>query len=274
MRVRHEDGSVALGEGESRERAIPFNWPAGFGRHYVPVNGLVRSQRIGDLVAEARSVAEAGYGTVKLKVGMEASLTELVSRVEAVRETIGPGVRLRLDANGAWAEREALVCIGAVCEYDIEYVEQPISWVSSAEALARIRNESPVPVAADESVTSVASARELLEARAADVLVVKLARVGGPAAAAEIAAMAADVEVSVVVSTLFETGVGIAAALAAAARLPLGLAHGLATADLLVSDLLARPLEIKGGRMFVPESIELDEEALDRYAVERVGEWA
>ena len=85
-------------------------------------------------------------------------------------------------------------------------------------------------------------------ADAADVLVVKPARVGGPGAVAEIAALAAARGVPVVISTLFETGIGIAAALAmavdlpdvASPRWPEPLDHGLATAGLLEHDLLAR----------------------------------
>lgn len=134
-----------------------------------------------------------------------------------------------------------------------------------------------MPIGADESVSSVAAARELLAARAADVLVVKPARVGGPTAAWEIADMAAAEGVPVVVSTLFETGVGISAALAVAAGLAAvdgatrDYAHGLATADLLESDLLTRPMQAIGGRIAVPVGIALDEDAIRRYAVEWLG---
>jgi len=149
-----------------------------------------------------------------------------------------------------------------------------------------------VPVAADETVVSLHAARELLEADAVDVLVVKPARVGGPAVVAEIAAMAAARGVPIVLSTLFETGIGIAAALAQAAALPDGAAgdpgasrvwptapdHGLATAGLLEHDLLLDGLPVTDGRMRLPSEpspgglgIRLDERAVDRYQVETIG---
>ena len=130
------------------------------------------------------------------------------------------------------------------------------------------------------------TARALLAADAVDVLVVKPARVGGPAAVAEIAELAAERGVPVVISTLFETGVGIAAALAMAADLPEivpdGWAsppdHGLATAGLLDHDLLEESLIVVGGRMHAPSrpgsgglGIVLDVRALDRFRVESVG---
>ena len=118
-----------------------------------------------------------------------------------------------------------------------------------------------------------------------DVLVVKPARVGGPVVGAEIAALAAERDVPVVVSTLFETGVGIAAALAFAARLPSGVGgpcrvppdHGLATAGLLEHDLLRDELVVEDGRMWLPDAvapgglgIEVDDDAVGRYRLDTV----
>ena len=93
----------------------------------------------------------------------------------------------------------------------------------------------------------------VLDAGAADVLVVKPSRVGGPVAVAEIATLAAERGVPVVISSLFETGVGLAPGLACAAALPdvpgwpaAERDHGLATADLLRDDLLVAPLLVEG----------------------------
>jgi L-alanine-DL-glutamate epimerase-like enolase superfamily enzyme len=245
---------------------------------FVTVNATIGFLDVGETAAAARAAVVAGFGTLKLKAGPERDTGELVERVAAVRTAVGPAVRLRLDVNGAWDVATARKRIAAVAPFDLEYVEQPMA-AGDPRDLAAVREGSPVPIAADEAVSSVAAARELLVARAVDVLIVKPARVGGPSAAREIAAMAADEGVPVVISTLFETGVGIAAALAVAAGLPVvggaattALAHGLATADLLESDLLTRVLPIVGGRMLVPEGpglgIALNEEALARYAVE------
>jgi L-alanine-DL-glutamate epimerase-like enolase superfamily enzyme len=112
---------------------------------------------------------------------------------------------------------------------------------------------------------------------------VKSVRVGGHQAALEIASMAVAHGVDVVVSNLFETGVGIASALSLAAELPAIDAedppdHGLATAGLLEHDLLARSLIVEDGRMRSPEDegagglgIVLDPRALERFRVESAG---
>ena len=253
--------------------------PQAGGPRSVPVNATIGFLGASETAAAARAAVSAGFGTIKMKVGPERTTVELIERVAAVRAAAGTDVRLRLDANGAWDVATARERLAAVAPYRIEYVEQPVA-ADDPSDLAAVREGSPVAIAADESMSSVAAARELLAARAADVLVVKPARVGGPTAVWKIEEMAFAAGVSVVISTLFETGVGIAAALATAAGLsPVAgamadLAHGLATAGMLESDLLEKSLRIVDGRMVVPDGpglgIALDETALQRYAVERL----
>jgi len=263
--------------------------PGGAG---VGVNATLAALGPAASAEAARQACEAGFRTLKLKAGTERETEVLVDRVRAVRGAVGPDVRLRLDVNGAWDPATAEDRLEAVERFAIEYVEQPIAGDDAAE-LASLRRRVRIPIAADESVASLRAARTLLDAEAADVLVVKPARVGGPVAAAEIAELAAERGVSVVVSTLFETGVGIAAALAVAAALPgagaptrggAGLAapdHGLATAGLLEHDLLHDGLVIDDGRMRLPHEpaagglgVTLDDAALARFrreVVEAVG---
>jgi O-succinylbenzoate synthase len=186
-----------------------------------------------------------------------------------LRAAVGPEPRLRIDAAGAWDLDTATERIDAVEPFRIEFVEQPLTaWDVAGHAALRERVR--VPIALDESIDSEGSARAALAERAADLIVVKPARVGGLAATMRIVEAARTTGVSVVLGTYFETGVGIASALRIAASMPApGPAHGLATAGLLVHDLLAAPLAIDKGRMAVPDAVALDESEVDRYALER-----
>jgi O-succinylbenzoate synthase len=236
-----------------------------------------------DAIAEAASQAvEAGFLTLKIKGGAERETQDLVDRLAAVRRSVGQDIRLRLDVNGAWDLATAEDRIESIARFDLEYVEQPLA-PGDTEAMAELRRRVRVPLAADESVESVRAARELIDADAVDALVVKSVRVGGHQAALEIASMAVAHGVDVVVSNLFETGVGIASALSLAAELPAIDAedppdHGLATAGLLEHDLLARSLIVEDGRMRSPDGegagglgIVLDPRALERFRVESAG---
>jgi L-alanine-DL-glutamate epimerase-like enolase superfamily enzyme len=236
-----------------------------------------------DAIAEAASQAiEAGFVTLKVKAGAERETQDLVDRIAAVRRAVGPDVRLRLDVNGAWDLATAEDRLEAIARFDLEFVEQPLA-PGDVESLAELRRRVPVPLAADESVESVRAARELIESDAVDALVVKLARVGGRSAALEVARLGAARGVDVVLSNLFETGVGIAAALSLAGELPVTDTgdppdHGLATAGLLEHDLLIRSLIVEDGRLRAPGGdgtgglgIALDPRALERFRVESVG---
>lgn len=244
-------------------------------RPSVALNGLIGIVDLEEAAEMAARLAAAGFGCLKLKVGDEGP-DALAARVGAVRRAIGPDILLRVDANGAWHDVErAALSLHALESFGLEYAEQPLPAGTAPDAMATVRARTGVPLAADESVTSLDAARALLEAGAADILVVKPARVGGVRQSLHVAALAAAFGVPVVVSTLLETGIGLAAALHVAAALPDvpkgERAHGLATGELLVSDLLAEPLRIANGRLPVPTGpglgVSLDAAALGRYRV-------
>lgn len=239
----------------------------------VAVNATIGSEDPAASVAAARDALARGFTTLKLKGGREGSIAELVDRLGAVRAGVGGAVALRLDVNGAWDVATARERLAALAPIGLEYVEQPIAPGDPAD-LANLRAVSDVPIAADESVETLETSRRLLSAGAADVLVVKPGRVGGPLVALAIAREAIAAGVGVTISTLLDTGVGLTAALRVAAALGGGV-HGLATAEVLDSDLLATPLAVRDGCIVAPDGAgtALDEAAVDRYAVERIGEW-
>jgi L-Ala-D/L-Glu epimerase len=251
----------------------------------IGVNALVAAVDRGRAAEEAAGRVAAGFRTLKLKVRPDETAEALVARVEEVRDAVGDAVNLRLDANGTWDLATASEILGALDDRDlgIQYVEQPLA-VANLEGLITLRRRVGIPVAADEAVASVEAAHLLLDHDAVDVLVVKPARVGGMMAVARIESMATPRGIPVVVASLFETGVGLASALACASwvaqfsDLPGWPAderdHGLATADLLEDDLLLAPLVIEAGRMRAPGGegatalgIAVDLEAVERYRV-------
>jgi len=183
----------------------------------VPVNGTIPRGASEAMARNARELAATGIGTIKLKLG-GAPLAEEVERVRAVRDALGPSVRIRVDANQVWSEREAIDTLQALEPYAIEYCEQPVA-ATALEMMARVRSESPIPIAADESVRDLASARAILDARAADLLVLKPMALGGLRAARLIAELARERGAGVVVTSLLESEIGRAGALHLAASL-------------------------------------------------------
>jgi o-succinylbenzoate synthase len=223
----------------------------GIARLRVPVSALVSAPGPADAAAQAAAAVATGVACVKLKVGGEPDVAAFEARVAAVRGAAGEDAELRLDANGSWTVAEALERLAAAQPHRIAYVEQP---TASVEDLATVRRSTDIAVAADESVSGVAAARRIAEAGAADVLVVKPSRVGGAVETLRIAAAAADAGIPVVLSTFFETGIGLSAALHLAAALAGDeIAHGIATGGLLASDLLLESPRSAHGAIDLPD---------------------
>ena len=223
----------------------------------VVLNATIGQEDTEAAVRAAVEAVAAGFGTVKLKVGMEERVEGEVRRVVAVREAIGDGVRLRIDANGAWdverAVETATALVKALGASGLEWIEQPVA-AHDIEGLRRVRSEAGVAVAADESAISVGHVEQLVGMGAVDAVVLKPMSLGGLAKTREAALVAQRAGVEVVVTTSIDSGVGTAAALHVAASLGDGMsACGLATGGLLESDLLREPLRVADGAMAVPE---------------------
>ena len=243
----------------------------------VPVNAVVGAtspQRASSLAE--RAVLE-GFTTLKFKVGGRA-IQEDEAMLEAVRSTTGNETKLRLDANQAWEVEEAISCIRRLASFGPEYIEEPVR-PGDLTALARVRRSSPTPIAADESLENRDAASRVIKAGAADVLVVKAARVGGLQEAQAIVAMAIKKGGRVIITSSLETGVGLAASLhLAAATLGEKEVCGLATGLLLGHDLLTTPLLPHKGSLHLPPlpglGIKIDKRALQRYRVGMKGKIA
>jgi o-succinylbenzoate synthase len=204
-------------------------------RTSVRANALVAEGEPGAAALAAQRLAAAGYDTLKLKVGVD--LERDVQRIAAVRAALPLPMRIRLDVNGAFGDREAEAALARFARFEPEFVEQPLA-THDSKSWARLRAASPVPIAADESVRDEASARALLEAGAVDWLVLKPAALGGVAVAWRIAELARASGVQVAVTAFLDSAIGRMAALQLAAALPgATAAAGLATGSLLADDL-------------------------------------
>ncbi|MDQ3785454.1 MAG: o-succinylbenzoate synthase [Actinomycetota bacterium] len=233
-------------------------WPQPV-RTTVPVNVTVPALSPGRAHA---LVAASGCSTAKVKVGDPGD----EARVEAVRDALGPGGRIRIDVNGAWDVEQATRKLRALGRHGLEYVEQP---VGSVEDMARLRRLVEVPIAADESIRPPGGPEKVKRLAAADIVVLKVNPLGGVWRCLQIAEQTG---LPAVASSALETSIGISAGLALAAALPdLPYACGLATAALLEDDLVARPLLPAGGAITVARP-EPDAAKLERCEVSDAGE--
>lgn len=237
------DPAVCRGAAEAAARD-GFPMPV---RDRIPVNALVDGPF---LVQEIRR-----YPAVKVKVRDAAG----VALVAAVREAVGPATPIRVDANGTWDVDLAIEMVARLARYDIEFVEQPVVRIDD---LARVRRAVAVPIAADECIRSLADARAVRAAAAADLIVLKQQSLGGVRAALDVYDAGG---LPAVVTSMMETSVGLAAGVALAAALPeLPYACGLATLGALAGDVTHAPLVPVDGTIAV-RPVAPDADLLARY---------
>jgi O-succinylbenzoate synthase len=199
------------------------------------------------------------FEVVKIKVAEPGqTLQDDIDRIHQVREHY-PDARIRLDANGNWDIETALKIAKTIYQENVplEYLEQPVRTIAEMAELKLKLQEFNIKIAADESVRKVSDPLAVAQANAADILVLKVAPLGGINNALHIAKEAG---LPVVVSSALETSVGISMGAHLAALLNSEYASGLGTAALLKEDVTETPLipingEIKLAKISVLEEL-------------------
>jgi len=239
--------SLAFADATARAREIPLYRQLGAGERVerVQVNATVGDADPATTAERVRDALVDGVETVKLKVGAQ-SLADDVARLDAVRAA-APDAVLRVDANGAWTPDEARRALDAVG--NVEYVEQPLA-APSLDGHAALRERGRI--ALDESVAA-AGLDAVVDAGAADVVVLKPMALGGVDRTVEAGRRARAVGVEPVVTTTFDAVYARTAAVHAAAALAPLPACGLATGDALARDLAADPAPVTDGAITVPQ---------------------
>ena len=203
---------VALHDLVARRLGVPLVRLLGGTRLTIPTDVTLSAGTPESLVDAARKRCADGFQVLKLKVGTEDAAAD-VARVAAVREAVGPQVRLRLDANQGWTAKSAVRAIHAMEDagLDVELVEQPVP-AEDLDGLAWVTERVDTPILADESVFSVRDLLAVIERRAADLVNVKLAKCGGLAPARTLLELARAAEMGTMVGSMMEGPVGVAAA--------------------------------------------------------------
>ncbi|WP_049899482.1 mandelate racemase/muconate lactonizing enzyme family protein [Halococcus agarilyticus] len=242
--------ALALADARSRTAGVPLYRHLG-GEHAecVPVNATVGDGGIETTVAAAAEAVERGFSTLKIKVGTREVAGD-VARLDAVRSAVGDAIELRADANGAWSREEAQAALDGFADLDVAFVEQPLA-ADDLAGHAALRGGS-VGVALDETLAEHA-VETVLDADAADVLVVKPMALGGPDRARAAALRAREADLDTVVTTTIDGALARTGAVHVAASLPDPPACGLATADRLAEDLVAEPAPVAEGEVCVPQ---------------------
>ncbi len=242
-------------------------------RETVPIKMSISGAEPERAAELARWAMGRGFKALKVKVGIEPRAD--IARVKAVREAIGPSVRMGIDANGGWSPRVAIETIRRMAgESNIYFAEQPVAALD-IQWMVDVRRNVPVPVMADESCYTLQDAMALARAGAADILSIYVGKGGGIGPARKMAAVAEAAGLTCTVGSNLELGVA-SAAMAHLAAATIGVGAEEFPCDILgplgyENDLLVETLEFRDGAIRVPSGpglgVELDENMLARFRV-------
>jgi len=252
----------------------------GIARRHIPVTHSIGLIGIDEAVAECARVAAEGIRTIKIKVGIDAARD--VEIVGAVRDAVGSGVALCVDANCGYATPgDAIRTIRRMERHDLLYAEQPVAGLAR---VAEVRRGIGVPVMIDESCWGPADVIEAVRLGAADIVSIYTTKPGGLARGMAVAATAAAAGLVCNLNGSVETGVGnlanihLAAAAPAATlscvvpvSTPAEAQEGRIAGIYYRDDLLAQPMRFEDGAITLPEGpgygIAVDPAKIDAYRI-------
>ena len=238
--------------GRVRER-VPLSWS-------LAVGGLEAE------LEEAREKVALGHRIFKIKTAAHPLRVD-VERVRRIRETVGPGVALRVDANQGWDRPTALAAVRALEPYGLDFIEQPLPrW--DLDGMAELARRSPTPIMADESCGSEHDALAIARLGGVSILALKLTKSAGILGTMAIARIAQAAGMGCYVGCMIETSLGTAAYLhVALAASPVTWGCELFGPLLLKGDVVRRPVSYADGAILALDGpglgVDVDETALN-----------
>ena len=190
--------------------ALPVWKLLGGYRDSIRTSVTVGVMSLAETVRRGREHLGRGFTSLKLKGGLDSEGD--AERVLAVRAAVGPDVELRFDANQGYTVEQARRFVERTRQAKLELLEQPTTR-GAPDLLGRVAQSVPLPVMADESLMSLRDAFRLAKDDLADMVNVKLMKVGGIFEALQINAVARSAKLEVMVGCMDEAGLAIAAGL-------------------------------------------------------------
>jgi len=154
---------------------------------------------------KTRIALERGYDILKVKVGGLEDLDVL----KTIRAMVPDSVTLRVDANAAWQPDEAIAMFPQLADLGVEFVEEPLQIDTPLKERHRVKESSPLPLVADESVHTLTDVP--LVAEWADGINLKLTKTGGITEALRMIHAARAHNLSIMLGCFVESSLAITA---------------------------------------------------------------
>ncbi len=201
---------MALHDLMARKLGIPLYQMLGGYREEIETSITIGIMPLKECMDQAAYYLKNGFRILKLKGGL--NLEEDVEKVIKIREKLGSEFRLRFDANQGYTWEESVEFTKRTSNAEIEILEQPTSR-KKEDLLGEVTNRVDIPVMADESLKTLKDAFRLASNELIDMVNIKIMKVGGILEAQHIASVAKAAGLDIMIGSIDECSMGIAAGL-------------------------------------------------------------
>jgi L-alanine-DL-glutamate epimerase-like enolase superfamily enzyme len=204
-----------------------------------------------NMAEKAREFVQRGFKTLKVKLGESPEVD--IERIRLVREAVGSGIKLRVDANQGWTPAQTVQALHGMEKYELQMCEQPVPYWD-LPGLKHVRDNTSTPIMADEAVHSLHDAFTVLREDAVDVINIKLMKAGGILRSSQIATVAAAAGVTCMVGCMSETRLGLTAAAHVVASQANIIYADLDSFTELATDPVIGGMQLKDGIVSIPDA--------------------
>nr|WP_321412194.1 dipeptide epimerase [uncultured Carboxylicivirga sp.] len=205
------------------------------------------------VAADAKNFKEAGFPAIKVKLGT--NLKDDVARIKSIREVVGNSYPIRIDANQGWDVITAIKILKALDKFNIEHCEEPIpAW--NYLQLPKVRQQSPIPIMADESLFTHYDAMKLAKIEACDYFNIKFSKSGGINTALKINSIAESAGIKCQVGCMSESRYALTALMHFVLACPNVVHYDIDSSLMLAEDPVIGGIEYQGkGQWTIGDSI-------------------
>ena len=228
-------------------------YPSDFteGKDGIDINGLIWMDNKEEMMRQIRQKLAEGFTCLKMKIGA-LDFEEELEILRTIRSNCSASdLEIRLDANGAFRSSQALDILKMLADFNLHSVEQPIA-PGHPDALARLCELSPVPIALDEELIGkqiLTQKRKILDSIKPQYVVLKPGLLGGISACKDWIGLADERNIGWWITSSLETNIGLNAIAQWTYTLKKPVYHGLSTGSLFINNITS-PLYHSGEKLY------------------------
>ena len=237
----------------SLDSSKPFElYPSNFtkSKDNISINGLIWMGKPDFMKQQIKEKIKAGFNTIKLKIGAIDFDTEIELLSQIRKEFNADEIELRVDANGAFDPKNALEKLKRLADLQLHSIEQPIK-AGHWEAMAKLCEHTPLPIALDEELIGVfeaAQKQELLQKIKPQYIILKPSLIGGLSGSNEWIDFAEKQQIGWWITSALESNIGLNAIAQYTYQKETKIPQGLGTGGLFTNNFES-PLVVKKGHL-------------------------